>query len=79
MFVHKDTVDSAGVQNMMMIGFTLTLAGLASSVYASTLRGPLLEALVRDRGFQATLKLLVLALAVWGGVSIVVWLFFLYK
>ena len=74
MFVHKDSVDSVGVQKLMKIGFTLTLAGLVSSVYERTLHigAPLLEVLVRDRVFQATLKLLLLALAVWVGTLIVV-------
>ena len=74
MFIHKDSVDSVGVQKLMKIGFMLTLAGLDSSVYERTLHigAPLLEVLVRDRVFQATLKLLLLALAVWVGTSIVV-------
>ena len=81
MFIHKDSVDSQGGQRLMKIGSILMLASLTSSVYARTLHmgAGILDVLVRDRGFQAILKLFVFALAVWMSISIVVVMFLVYK
>ena len=81
MFIHKDSVDSQGGQRLMKIGSILMLASLALSVYTRTLcmGAGILDVLVRDRGFQAILKLFVLALAVWVSISIVVVMFLVYK
>ena len=81
MFIHKDSVDSQGGQRLMKIGSILMLASLTSSVYVRTLHmgARILDVLVRDRGFQAILKLFVLALAVWMSISIVVVMFLVYK
>ena len=79
MFVHKDAVDSQGLLSLMKTSSMLTLAGLGSSVYATTLRvgAGIVERLVGDRGFEAILKLFVLTLAVCA--IIVVGMFLVYK
>ena len=81
MFIHKDAVDSQSVLLLMKIGSILTLAGLGSSIYTGTLHmgAGFLEGLVKDRDLQVTLKLFVLALALWASISTIVGMILVYK
>ena len=80
MFVHKDAVDGQAVSSLMKTGSRLTLAGLGSSLFAKMLQvgAGIVERLLEESGWEATVRLTLLAFAVCGSFTMVVGMILFY-